>query len=114
MVRVIEQEPELRRHGMLTKAVTRGGAMGLMQLMPDLAIEMGVDDPFDARQNIMGGIKYLRNLLDLYRGNVRLALAGYNAGATNVSEYGDVPPFPETQKFVKRVTNLFKSSRRPA
>ena len=93
-------------------AVSRAGALGLMQLMPEVAAEMGVDDPFDPRQNIMGGTKYLRRLLDLHRGRVRLALASYNAGAGNVSQYGGVPPFPETQKYVKEVTRLIASSRR--
>jgi soluble lytic murein transglycosylase-like protein len=87
-------------------AVSRAGALGLMQLMPDLAKELGVDDPFDAHQNVMGGARYLRRLLDLYQGNVRLALAGYNAGVTTVSRYGGVPPFRETQNYVKRVTAL--------
>jgi soluble lytic murein transglycosylase-like protein len=73
---------------------------------------MGVQDPLDPRQNVMGGVKYLRRLLDLHRGNVRLALASYNAGATNVTQYGGVPPFPETQRYVKEVTRLVKSSRR--
>ena len=93
-------------------AVSRAGALGLMQLMPEVAAEMGVDDPFDPRQNIMGGAKYLRRLLDLHRGRVRLALASYNAGAGNVSQYGGVPPFPETRKYVKEVTRLIASSRR--
>jgi soluble lytic murein transglycosylase-like protein len=93
-------------------AVSRAGALGLMQLMPEVAAEMGVEDPFDPRQNIMGGAKYLRRLLDLHRGRVRLALASYNAGVGNVSQYGGVPPFPETQKYVKEVTRLIKSSRR--
>ena len=93
-------------------AVSPAGAVGLMQLMPDLASELGVDDPFDPRQNIMGGAKYLRRLLDLHKGNVRLALASYNAGPGNVTEYGGVPPFPETRKYVKTVTKLVQSSRR--
>ena len=93
-------------------AVSRAGALGLMQLMPEVAEEMGVEDPFDPRQNIMGGAKYLRRLLDLHRGRVPLALASYNAGAGNVSQYKGVPPFPETQKYVKEVTRLIKSSRR--
>jgi soluble lytic murein transglycosylase-like protein len=93
-------------------AVSRAGALGLMQLMPEVAAEMGVQDPFDPRQNIMGGAKYLRRLLDLHRGRVRLALASYNAGAGNVSQYGGVPPFPETRKYVKEVTRLIESSRR--
>jgi soluble lytic murein transglycosylase-like protein len=93
-------------------AVSPAGAQGLMQLMPEVAAEMGVEDPFDPRQNIMGGVRYLRRLLDLHRGNVRLALASYNAGATNVAQYGGVPPFPETRKYVKEVTRLIESSRR--
>ena len=93
-------------------AVSRAGAMGLMQLMPEVAEEYGVEDPFDPRQNVMGGTRYLRRLLDLYRGNVPLALASYNAGATNVAQYGGVPPFPETQNYVKQITRLVNSSRR--
>ena len=93
-------------------AVSRAGAMGLMQLMPEVALELGVEDPFDPRQNVMGGTKYLRRLLNLYNGNVPLALASYNAGATNVAQYGGVPPFPETQNYVKRITRLVASSRR--
>ena len=93
-------------------AVSRAGAMGLMQLMPDVAFELGVEDPFNPRQNVMGGTKYLRRLLNLYNGNVPLALASYNAGATNVAQYGGVPPFPETQNYVKQITRLVASSRR--
>jgi soluble lytic murein transglycosylase-like protein len=95
-----------------TLAVSRAGAMGLMQLMPEVALELGVEDPFDPRQNVMGGTKYLRRMLNLYNGNVPLALASYNAGATNVAQYGGVPPFPETQNYVKRITRLVASSRR--
>ena len=83
-----------------------------MQLMPEVAAELGVDDPFDPRQNIMGGATYLRRLLDQYKGNVRLALASYNAGASNVTQYGGVPPFPETQNYVKQVTRLVATSKR--
>lgn len=93
-------------------AVSRGGARGLMQLMPQLAEELGVEDPFDARQNVMGGARYLRRLLDEYQGNVRLALAGYNAGMTAVNQYRDVPPFAETQNYVRRVTAIVERSRR--
>ena len=93
-------------------AVSRAGALGLMQLMPEVAKELGVDDPLDARQNVMAGTQYLRRLLDLYDGNVRLALAGYNAGVTNVSQYRGVPPFRETRNYVKRVTALVEQNRR--
>jgi soluble lytic murein transglycosylase len=92
-------------------AVSRRGAVGLMQLMPDVADDLAVADPFDPRDNIFGGVRYLRRLLDLYRGNVPLALAGYNAGATRVSEYGGVPPFPETERYVAQVTKLVDSAR---
>ena len=93
-------------------AVSRSGAMGLMQLMPDVAVEFGVDDPFDPRQNVVGGTKYLRRLLTQHRGSLPLALASYNAGASVVKQYGGVPPFRETQNYVRRVTNLVKRARR--
>jgi soluble lytic murein transglycosylase-like protein len=79
-----------------------------MQLMPALAADMGVRDSFDPRENIMGGARYLRSLLDRHRGNVRLALASYNAGPTAVARYGNVPPFRETQRYVKQITGLIK------
>ena len=87
-------------------AVSRVGAQGLMQLMPALAEEMGVRDSFDPRENIMGGARYLRELLGRFRGNVRLALASYNAGPTAVARYGRVPPFRETQRYVKQIQGL--------
>jgi hypothetical protein len=93
-------------------AVSRAGAMGLMQLMPKVAVEFGVDDPFDPRQNVIGGTKYLRRLLTQYRGNLPLVLASYNAGAGAVEQYGGVPPFSETKNYVRRVTNLVESARR--
>jgi soluble lytic murein transglycosylase-like protein len=83
-------------------AMSSKGAAGLMQLMPDTAREMGVTNRFDPSQNIMGGAKYLRRLIDQFR-DLRLALAAYNAGPSRVQRYGDVPPYSETQDYVSRI-----------
>lgn len=94
-------------------AVSRKGALGLMQLMPATARELGVENPFHPAQNIRGGVAYLRRLLDLYDQDVTLALAAYNAGPGAVARYGDVPPYRETQEYVRRITTATKSSAPP-
>lgn len=86
-----------------SQAVSSKGAQGLMQLMPATAARFGVDDAFDPRQNIFGGVEYLAFLLDLFGGDVALAAAGYNAGEGAVDKYGGVPPYGETQRYVQRV-----------
>jgi soluble lytic murein transglycosylase-like protein len=87
-------------------AVSTAGAQGLMQLMPALSKELGVDDPFNPRQNIMAGSQYLSALLSYYNGDLSLALASYNAGPGMVERYNGVPPFEETQRYVKTIVEL--------
>ena len=85
------------------RAVSAQGAKGLMQLMPVTARSLGVAEPFDPAWNIDGGVRYLRQLLDRFEGRVDLAVAAYNAGSRHVRNYGGVPPFAETQSYVKKV-----------
>lgn len=91
-------------------AVSKAGAIGVMQLMPSTARSLGVSNPYDARQNIMGGAKYLRENLDQFNGNVNLALAAYNAGPNSVRKYGGIPPYKETQNYVKTVNSYMSGS----
>lgn len=95
-------------------AVSRAGAEGLMQLMPELSDEMGVSDAFDPRDNIMGGVRYLKRLLTYHGGNLDLALASYNAGPGNVERYGGVPPFRETKNYVKTIKQILALRKRYA
>ncbi|MGH7413421.1 MAG: lytic transglycosylase domain-containing protein [Candidatus Rokuibacteriota bacterium] len=84
-------------------AVSRAGARGLMQLMPKTALALGVRDSFNPRENIEGGVRHLRYLLDRYPGNVALAIAAYNAGEGAVDTHRGIPPYAETQQYVQRV-----------
>lgn len=86
-----------------SKAVSPAGAKGLTQLMPGTAKEMGVTDVFDPEQSIKGGLGYLAKKLKETKGNISLALAAYNAGYGNVKKYGGIPPFTETQNYVKNI-----------
>jgi len=90
-------------------AVSNKGASGLMQLMPGTAKSLNVNNSFNPKDNVEGGVKYLRFLLDTFRGDIQLALAAYNAGMGNVAKYGGIPPFPETRTYIDRVLAYMQS-----
>jgi soluble lytic murein transglycosylase-like protein len=91
------------------KAVSPKGAMGLMQLIPGTAQRFGVENPFNIKQNIEGGVSYLKHLLNLFGGDLPLSLAAYNAGESAVQRFGGIPSFAETQDYVRKVTDIYQS-----
>ena len=92
------------------RAVSNKGAMGLMQLMPATAEHYGVKNPFDPRENIMGGTKYLKDMCKLYYNSTDHVLAAYNAGQTAIKKYGGIPPYPETINYIEKVKATYRHS----
>jgi len=107
VISVIKAESNFQAH-----AVSRKGAQGLMQLMPQTASQLGVADPFDPKSNVEGGTAYLNQLLELYHNDPIKALAAYNAGAHRVQQYHGVPPYRETQAYIARIVRDFNAKKR--
>ena len=99
---VIEKESQFN-----PRAVSRSGAIGLMQLMPETAEALGVTNPYSPRENIMGGVKFLRRLLDMFNGDVALALAAYHSGPNTVKRLGRIPAIPETVDYVEYIMSRY-------
>jgi soluble lytic murein transglycosylase-like protein len=93
------------------RATSNKGAMGLMQVMPQTADACEIHDPYHAVNNVMGACECLRRLINRYQGNLKLALAAYNAGPTSVERYGGIPPFKETMEYVKKVLRIYSDLR---
>ena len=94
--------------GYNSKAISKNGAVGLMQLMPETAQELNIEDIFNPKQNIDGGVRYFKQLVDQFNGDIKLALAAYNAGSKTVRQYKGVPPFKETQNYIKKVFEYYQ------
>ncbi len=88
-------------------AISRAGAIGLMQIMPENLNAFGINDPFDPRDNVMGGTRYLKQLMKKYNSDLSLSLAAYNAGPGAVDKYNDIPPYPETKNYVEKVLKYY-------